>query len=286
VDKLLPKTKRLCYKNFLVLDKDSFIKWREAANTHSEDHLMSALASIPESIASGDTSILLNTSPSSTSGIPDYLERTYHWAYLSRRGRALLDRSFIVSAILWGNARRLMKAAAAEFTPGQKILQSACVYGNFSQLLAQRVGTKGKLTVIDVAPIQIEYCQRKLLPYPQANARVADATVPFPEDVDGICCFFLLHEVPEDYKTRIVDNLLGSVKPGGKVVFVDYHRPHSFHPLKGIMALVFRWLEPYAIIMWKREIQSYSKQAEKFNWEKCTYFGGLYQKVIAVRRSN
>lgn len=227
---------------------------------------------------------IIETSPSSE--IPDYLQRTYHWAYLSKRGRALLDRPFIVSAILWGNANRLMEIAAAEFNPGQKILQSACVYGDFSPLLARRVGPKGQLTVIDVAPIQIENCQRKLIDYPHAQVRVADAAHPLNDAVDGVCCFFLLHEVPEDYKSLILNNLLGLVAPGGKVVFVDYHRPHPLHPLKWIMALVFHWLEPYAKILWHREIQSYAQQPEKFEWQKSTYFGGLYQKIVAIRRNS
>ena len=244
-----------------------------------------ALASTSEATTCSDSSCSVSEPSSTPPGIPEYLQRTYHWAYLSQIGQVLLDRPIVVATILWGNDRRLMEAAAAEFTPGQKILQSACVYGDFSPILARRVGPEGRLTVIDVAPIQVSNCQRKLHPYPQATARVADVADPLAEDVDGVCCFFLIHEVPEDYKSRIVDNLLSMVKPGGKVVFVDYHRPHAFHPLKGIMALVFRWLEPYARILWDREIMSYASRAAEFDWEKCTYFGGLYQKIVAVRRS-
>jgi len=226
------------------------------------------------------------SAPHALPKIPNYLQDTYHWAYLSQRGRALLDRPVVVSAILWGNARRLMEAAAAEFQPGQKILQSACVYGDFSPLLARRVGPQGQLTVIDIAPIQIENCKKKLEEYPHAQVRVADAAAPLPDQVDGVCCFFLLHEVPEEYKTRIVDNLLGLIPPGGKLVFVDYHRPQSWHPLKGIMALVFYLLEPFARRMWDNEINSYAHFATDFSWEKCTYFGGMYQKVVATRRTN
>lgn len=243
-----------------------------------------AATSTPEPTTGSDSSGTASALPLSQPGIPEYLRSTYHWAYLSELGQVLLDRPVVVSTILWGNARRLMAAAAAEFTPGQKILQSACVYGDFSPILARRVGPKGRLTVVDVAPIQISNCQRKLVPYPQATARVADAAAPLADEVDGVCCFFLIHEVPEDYKVRIVDNLLGMVKPGDKVVFVDYHRPHSFHPLKGVMALVFQWLEPFARILWDREIKSYASRAEDFDWTKRTYFGGLYQKVVAVRR--
>ena len=41
------------------------------------------------------------------------------------------------------------------------------------------------------------------------------------------------------------DALLDVVVPGGKVVFVDYHRPHRAHPLKGITSLVFDILERF-----------------------------------------
>jgi len=62
-----------------------------------------------------------------------------------------------------------------------------------------------------------------------------------------VTCFFLLDEVPEDMKTRIVQALLGVVRPGGKVVFVDYHRPHPAHPLRLVMQFVFAWLEPFRL---------------------------------------
>jgi ubiquinone/menaquinone biosynthesis C-methylase UbiE len=217
-------------------------------------------------------------------GIPRYLQETYRWAYLSEAWRRVLDRPSVVSAILWGNANRLMEAAIAEFAPGAHVLQSACVYGDFSPRLARRVGAGGQLEVIDVAPLQIANCRRKLSAYPQVRLRVVDASRHEGEGYDGVCCFFLLHEVPEDYKHRIVDRLLASVRPGGKVVFVDYHRPRRNHPLRPVMRLVFRRLEPYAQALWRREIASYAARAYDYAWRKETYFGGLYQKTVAVRR--
>lgn len=217
--------------------------------------------------------------------IPDYLRDTYHWAYLSRVGRAVFDRPAMVSAILWGNAGRLMGDAAAEFAAGSRVLQTACVYGDFSLQLAERVGPQGRLDVIDVAPIQVANCRRKLAAYPQVRLRVADTAAHEGKGYDGVCCFFLLHEVPEDYKHRIVDRVLGSLRPGGKAVFVDYHEPRRWHPLRGIMSLVFRWLEPYARALWRQEIASYATRAGDFTWTKRTYFGGLYQKTVAIREA-
>lgn len=217
--------------------------------------------------------------------LPAYLRRTYSWAYLNRRTLPWLDRGWVVSAILWGNAGRLMRAAVAEFEPGQRVLQAACVYGAFSRLLAARVGAAGVLEVVDVAPLQIANARRKLAGLPQVRLRVADLAAPLRATCDAVCCFFLLHEVPPGARGAIVDNLLALLPPGGKVVFVDYHRPARWHPLAPLMGQVFRWLEPYAPSLLAQPIETLSPLAGAFEWRKSTCFGGLYQIVVGVRRA-
>lgn len=97
--------------------------------------------------------------------------------------------------------------------------------------------------------------------------------------------FFLLHEVPDEMKLRVVNAMLGLVRQGGKAIFVDYHRPFRWHPLKPVMKLVFNRLEPFALAMWSREIEHMAgPAAAAFRWRKRTRFSGLYQTVIAERR--
>ena len=66
--------------------------------------------------------------------VPAYLRETYAWAYLRPASLIIFDHSLVVSAILWGWYRRLKRAAFVELKPGQKALQAACVYGDFSPL--------------------------------------------------------------------------------------------------------------------------------------------------------
>lgn len=221
--------------------------------------------------------------PSEAVPLPDYLKTTYSWAYLNPISRALFDQWFVVQGILWGNAGRLVRAVLEEVEPGQRVLQTACVYGSFSNQLAEYLGSEGTLDVIDVAPIQVYHTRRKLRHLPQARVRLADAARPGDGQYDAVCCFFLLHEVPRAYKTAIVDAVLETIRPGGKVVFVDYHRPHARHPLKGLMRLVFATLEPYAQEIWDEEIQQYATHAGAYAWSKSTFFGDLYQKVVVSR---
>ena len=215
--------------------------------------------------------------------IPDYLEKTYAWAYLNPRNVRLLDRPLVVSTILWGNFGRLLRALLSELKPGQSVMQPACVYGNFSVSVADFLGPQGRLDVFDVAPIQVDRCRHKLARFPQATVRLSNAVDLAGGSYDAVCCFFLLHELPDRTKRLAVDALLSSVAPGGKAVFVDYHRPHPAHPLKPLTGLIFDLLEPFAKGLWEHEIESCAGGGEDFAWSKQTYFGGLFQKVVARR---
>ncbi len=215
--------------------------------------------------------------------LPDYLRDVYSWAYLRPASIALLDRGPVVSAILWGNYRRLANAALAELRPGQRVLQPACVYGNLSARIATLLGSCGRLDVHDVVPLQIENCRRKLRAFDNVSLIVQDAASEVAAVYDAVCCSFLLHELPEDHRRKVLESLLGAVRPGGKVVFIDYHRPHWAHPLRGVIKLTFDLLEPFAEGLWRQDIRHWAPHGADFSWSKETYFGGLYQKTVARR---
>ncbi len=132
-------------------------------------------------------------------------------------------------------------------------------------------------------PLQVELCQRKLNYFSNARVRIADAASRDERRYDAVVCYFLLHEIPEEYKHAVVDALLERLATGGKAVFIDYHRPSPWHPLGGFMRLVFRTLEPFASGLINNEISSFTTCRDDFQWTKQTFFGGLYQKVVATR---
>ncbi|MEF2073045.1 rhodoquinone biosynthesis methyltransferase RquA [Consotaella aegiceratis] len=225
-----------------------------------------------------------STGPDATgAAVPEYLRRIYTWCYLHPKMVPLLDRQLVVQTILWGNADRLIDRALEEFRPGQDVYQPAHAYGFVAPKLADLVGPEGHLDIIDVAPIQVGRLHRKLDDRDNVTIWRADAANPPRRQYDAINSFFLLHEIPDDYKHRVVDSLLGAVKPGGKVVFTDYHRYSKWHPLRPIMWFVFRFLEPFANSLCWSEIRNFATRADDFEWSKETYFGGLYQKVVARR---
>ena len=125
---------------------------------------------------------------------------------------------------------------------------------------------------------------------------------------DLIYVFFLLHEQPFEVRKGTISECMRLLnKNGGKLVFVDYHRPDSFHPLYFVMKFVLTYLEPFAMDLWNHSIidwidekkykqlkldennnenenemnvVEFDDEREAFTMEKETYFGGLYQKVV------
>ena len=212
--------------------------------------------------------------------IPRYLRETYTWAYLNPRNVKMLDRELVVATILWWQHRKLQRMALAEIDPGSKVLQTACVYGDFSPVLARHIGEEGSLEVVDVAKVQVDSCAEKLRDYPFATVRQLDVLDLGDGEYDAVCCYFLMHEVPDDYKRGLVDVVLNNIGPDGKAVFVDYHKPHWANPLKPVMSLVFDTLEPFAKSLWRQDIRAFASEPEKYCWRKESFFGGLYQKVV------
>lgn len=216
--------------------------------------------------------------------VPAYLSETYGWAYLNPFNACLLDRDWVVRAILLGNSGHLARALLSQITPGQRVLQAAHVYGNLIPRMARKVGPAGRLDVIDVAPLQVTRCRRKLRGLPQARVRLADVARPGGGLYDVVSSYFLLHELPSAHKRVTVDALLASVAPGGRAVFVDYHCPDPGHLLRWLLVRIFAWLEPYAAEMWELPISDFAFRSGEFEWESRLLFGGLYQVTVATRR--
>ena len=220
-------------------------------------------------------------------GVPAYMTEVYDWAYVDPKWVQALDRNIVVRILLFLNDQRLMRAYLNEIEPGMKVWQVAHVYGDLVTRAATKVGPKGAFHLTDVTPVQIEHGSRKLAGMDWAKVIRGDAAV-FDGHGEGsydlICSFFLLHEVPEEKKYEIVDNLLRQVPKGGKLVFVDYHNPAKWQPIRYILKVVNRLLEPFAETLWNNEISHYAKNADQFTWSKKTFFGGVYQCVVVKRK--
>jgi ubiquinone/menaquinone biosynthesis C-methylase UbiE len=240
----------------------------------NKPHLLTP--SIPPLIAQADTIAVT---------IPSYLDEVYWWAYVHPNAVRIFERQWLVNLILWGNFNRLRDAALdalGETIPG-RTLQIACVYGDLTTRLAERV--TGMLDVVDVLPVQLRNLRVKL----PVNAPVAllhrnsIALGMSDHSYDQALLFFLLHEQPESVRRATLAEAIRVVKPGGRIVIVDYHGPHALSPFSWLFGPVLRRLEPFAMDLWRDEISNWlPADFAPAAIDKRTYFGGLYQKVVVT----
>jgi ubiquinone/menaquinone biosynthesis C-methylase UbiE len=226
--------------------------------------------------------------PAQGIAIPEYLSRHYWWAYIHPWAVAFFDHLWIVNLILLGNYKRLRDAALAEFTPGisGNVLQLACVYGDVTPRLAERVGADDMLDVVDVLPIQLRNLKRKLsAASPVRLLNMDSSNLELPSGCyDWVMLFFLLHEQPAEVRARTLREAFRVVKPGGKVLIVDFAKPRSWNPFRYLWCVFLAVFEPFALDLWWNDITDLLPTGWRgATLERQSFFGGLFQKVVVSR---
>ena len=228
----------------------------------------------------------VSATPATPPSIPDYLQDTYWWAYVHPKSVWVFEREWLVNLILWGNMNKLTCAVLDELNlqSDSSVLQVACVYGDFSNRLASHLGqTQSRLSVVDVAPIQIDNIKKKVAAHSNVSIHLQDSTcMSFPSDnFDETVVFFLLHEQPEEARRKTITEAIRVTRPGGRIIFVDYHGPNRSNPMRYVMKPILALLEPFAMDLWREELPAFMPAG--INPDQISssfYFSGLYQKVV------
>jgi len=217
--------------------------------------------------------------------IPEYLEKVYWWAYVRPYAIKFFDRPWIVNLILFGNMAKLRDKALDALGDAihGRTLQIASVYGDYALKLVERLADDGSLDIVDVVPAQLQNLHRKLprfAPVRLIQNNAADIKLES-ASYDQVVLFFLLHEMPADVREKTLSEALRLLKPGGRLVIVDYHKPFVWNPFRYFFPTLFRLLEPFALDIWKHKIEEWlPKDFIPRDVSKETIFGGVYQKVV------
>lgn len=190
-------------------------------------------------------------------GTPEYLARHYWWAYLSPFGVWFFSHHAIINLILFGQYRRILKALTTRLAtaPCGRMLQLTCAYGELTPTLAQFTD---ELHLNDVALIQLRVAQQGLF---KANRKAsltrmnAESLSYATHSFDTVVIFFLLHELPAKARQRALGETMRVLKPGGRILIVEYGVNHGRHLLhRAPWRWVLERLEPFLHDFWHSDL--------------------------------
>ncbi len=223
--------------------------------------------------------------------VPAYLQRIYWWTYIHPLALKVFDHQWVVNAILltqYNHMRTEVLDELGDLIPG-KTLQISCAYGDITPKLVRRVAAAGgTLDVVDVLSIQLENAKRKLPAQSPVRLRIMNAEkLDFAsEQYDQVVLYFLLHEVPDEVRTKTLQEAMRVLKPGGKLVVADFAMPARWNPFRYLWAVFLTIFEPFALDMWHKEMHEIMpKGGPKFSLTENRYFGRLFRKAVIRREA-
>ena len=216
--------------------------------------------------------------------IPPYLKNIYAWLYLKPQIYKFFNNDILLNILTLGYHHILTEELKKEISPHASILQIGMTLGSTTKKTFDTLNALGSYTIIDIVPQLLEIGQEqhidKHITWIQGNASQT-----IKGSYDTIICYMLLHELPPLTRSKLLENVVNVLAPEGKVIFIDYHLPSSYNPLKYIIRAVNRLYQPFAEDLWKKSIRDLTPNADLCTWSQQTYFGGIYQKVVANKIS-
>jgi ubiquinone/menaquinone biosynthesis C-methylase UbiE len=129
-----------------------------------------------------------------------------------------------------GGAMRERTIALARIVPGERVLEVGCGTGEIALRAKARAGPHGSVAGIDPSPEMIAVARQKAA---RANLdidyRVASVeALPFADATfDVVISSLMMHHLPDDLKPRTLAEIRRVLKPGGRLLIVDFTEPKS-----------------------------------------------------------
>ena len=222
--------------------------------------------------------------PAENHTVPEYLKSVYEGRYFNPFFSKIFDDDWTAAIGTFFRGGMLTKKVVNEIIEGYDVLQLGIASGDFEQKIAQKMNSKGRYDIEDISARHIELTRTRVAAW--LNVTLKERDFMFPNDLryDAVIGYFVLHELPDSRKKAVLERAFNALKPNGKMIFVDYACPKKYHPLKQPVKLFNRLYEPFAESLWYNEIQDFAPETDKLIWDKRTFFGDMYQCVIAQRR--
>ena len=123
---------------------------------------------------------------------------------------------------------------ALKLKPGDVVADIGCGTGYFSWRMAKLVGDKGLVYGVDIQPEMLDLLAKQMEKRSVKNVKGVLGTITDPKlpanSVDLVIMVDVYHEF--DHPHEMMANIVNALKPGGRVVFVEYRAEDPEVPIK------------------------------------------------------
>jgi len=223
-------------------------------------------------------------------GIPAYLSSVYDKIYIKGRLAKYLDTDRFANISTFGQYEKIKQSVLQEVKEMQNILWIGNAWGNLMREIAQGIGLQGSFDVVEAAPRQTARLKEKLKDCSNSKVMLDDIEFYYPKKsrkrvkYDLVIAYFLLHEMPDRKKKRVIESLISLTTRSGKIMFVDYDKPAKSNLLKYPVIWANRIIEPFAESLMTDGLEKFVPEPEKYIWEKVNFLDGLYQRTTIKRK--
>ncbi len=123
---------------------------------------------------------------------------------------------------------------ALHLKPGEVVADIGAGSGYFTFRLAERVGPKGKVLAVDIQPEMLDLIRKRMKERKLTNIEVIRGTETDPKLPAGAVDLILLVDVYHEfnYPWEMTTAMVKALKPGGRLVFVEYRLEDPAVPIK------------------------------------------------------
>jgi len=149
----------------------------------------------------------------------------------------------VVNLFMLGRRSQLRRATVelAHIQPGATVLEVGCGTGDVALAARERAGSGGSVHGIDPSPEMIAVAREKAVRAGVAvdfQVGVIEALA-FPDaSFDVVLSSLMMHHLPGDLKRRGLAEIARVLKPGGRLLIVDFKRPTT-RMARALITLLF-----------------------------------------------
>jgi ubiquinone/menaquinone biosynthesis C-methylase UbiE len=160
---------------------------------------------------------------------------------------------------------------ALDVTEGMTIADVGAGSGYHTFRLAPLVGPKGKVLAVDIQPEMLDIVRRRAKKEKVANVEPVRGTETDPKLPDGAVDLILLVDVYHEFSHpyEMTEKMLAALKPGGRLVFVEFRLEDPKVPIKLVHKMserqVVREMEQFAAL-------EHTKTVDTLPWQHIVIF--------------